>query len=414
MSKEMIQEFFSVPFNRYLFIGLAILGLATMLAVPENGNGNGENNTTLTIEFFNMPGCPHCADQKIFHQSLIEEYPNVKIVSHNIAEADEFELFSSYYDAYQIGGTRRSVPLTLIGDRYVLGFDSEETTGETIKKHIDECIANGCPSPSGILSGESSVTADGPMAEEDFSVSLPIIGTLDLSGFSLPVLAIILGLIDGFNPCAMWVLVYMIALLLELKDPKRMWLIVGVFLLSSGILYFLFMTAWLNVFLFLGYVRVITVIVGCAALGFGILNLKEYYDTKGVLVCKVTDAEEKQNKANKMKEVINAELTIFTFASIVALAFAVNSIEFVCSAALPAVFTQILALADLPPLLHYAHILLYVLFFMLDDLVIFSLAAMAVSRISMGEKYVGVSKIIGGAILLLLGLLLLFAPNLLR
>jgi len=414
MVKEIIHEFFSHSFNRYLFVGLILLGIVTY-SLPEINNGNGNNGTELTIQFFHMPGCPHCADQKVFHETLKQEYPGLKIASHDVSNPEKFELLKDYYEAYEIDNGRLSVPLTLIGGKYVLGFDSVEITGETIREYVAECTTSGCPDPEDILEGRDvALGGEAASEEEEFLVSLPFIGPLDLAGFSLPVLAVLLGLIDGFNPCAMWVLVYMIALLLELKDPKRMWLIVGIFLLSSGILYFLFMTAWLNAFLFLGYIRVITVIVGCAALGFGILNLKEYYDTKGALVCKVGDADEKQKTADKMKKVINAELTIFTVGSIIALAFAVNSIEFVCSAALPAVFTQVLSLAEISVFEYYAYILLYVIFFMLDDLIIFSLAAMALSKLTTTEKYVGISKILGGVILLLLGIMMLFFPDLLR
>lgn len=413
MIKQIIQDFLSQPFNRYLVVALILVGLISLFIPQFDGDISG-NNETLTIHFFYMTGCPHCADQKDFHLELKEKYPGLKIVSHNIADANEFQLFASYYDAYNIGSEVRSVPLTLIGEDYVLGFDSAETTGKIITEHIDDCIENTCPDPESILSGDidAAVQSNQPQ-QENTRLSVPFLGEIDVSSYSLPMLAVVLGLIDGFNPCAMWVLVYMIALLLELKDPRRMWLIVGIFLASSGILYFLFMTAWLNVFLFLGYVRIITVIVGCAALGFGILNLKEYHDSKGVLVCKVGDANEKAKTADKMKKVINAELTLFTLASIIALAFAVNSIEFVCSAALPAVFTQVLAVAELSTFEYYSYISLYVLFFMIDDIIIFSLAAMAVSKLSYGEKYVGISKILGGIILILLGAILLFAPNLL-
>lgn len=414
MPAEMIREFFSHPFNRLLAALLLVLGTMALVIPSVDGNGGG-GDIALTIHFFHMPGCPHCSAEEEFQKGLLPEYPNIRIVSHNVAEQYEFELFSRYYDAYEIEGERRSVPLTLIGDRYILGFDTAETTGETMREYIDACLEDGCPTPEDVLEGRSRPYA-GEAAESPggMAISLPLVGTIDLSGYSLPALAVVLGLVDGFNPCAMWVLVYMIALVLELKDPKRMWLIVGVFLASSGILYFLFMTAWLNVFLFLGYVRAITIIVGCAALGFGILNLKEYYDTKGAVVCKVGDEKDKVKTANKMKSIINAEMTIFTLGSIIALAFAVNSIEFVCSSALPAIFAQVLAISELPVLEHYAYILIYVFFYMLDDLVIFSLAAMAASHLAAGNRYVAVSKILGGAILVFLGLMLLFAPDLLR
>ncbi len=218
---------------------------------------------------------------------------------------------------------------------------------------------------------------------------------------------------DGFNPCAMWVLVYLIALVMELNDRKRIWLIVGSFVLASGVLYFLFMTAWLNAFLVLGFLRPVTITVGLFALGAGVLGLKEYFETKGALVCKVSGEDDKTKTMDKVRQLVSAPLTWATFAGIVALAFVVNSVEFVCSSAIPAVFTQVLALTNLEWWQHYAYIALYDLFFMLDDLIIFGLAAFAVSS-GVGEKYAKQCKLIGGIIMLVLGLLLLFAPHLLR
>ncbi len=415
MPKEIIQDFFSHAFNRYLIVALVLLGIVAY-SLPGMGDNLDNGNDQLIIRFFHMPGCPHCASEKVFLSALKEDYPDLKIIHHDITTSGEFEIYKSYFEAYEIGGGMGSVPMTLIGEDYMLGFDSANTTGKAIKNHIDDCLESGCPNPQDVLEDGPDVEPSSMQIRSNgnLEIDIPFFGAIDARGISLPFLAVILGLIDGFNPCAMWVLVYMIALLMELKDPRRMWLIVGIFLAASGILYFLFMTAWLNVFLFLGYLRIITVIVGCAALGFGIMNFKEYYDSKGAVVCKVGSMDDKASTAKRMKNVINAELTLFTLGSIIALAFAVNSIEFVCSSALPAVFSQVLAIAELSFLEHYGYILLYVLFFMLDDVVIFSMAAMALSKLSIGEKYVGVSKILGGLILVILGIVMLFFPGLLR
>ncbi|MBT4540979.1 hypothetical protein HOC35_05690 [Candidatus Woesearchaeota archaeon] len=223
-----------------------------------------------------------------------------------------------------------------------------------------------------------------------------------------------MGLIDGFNPCAMWVLVFLIGILLEVKDRKRVWLIVGSFVLASGILYFLFMTAWLNVFLLAGYIRMLTVLIGLFALGGGIINVKEYIESRNQpLTCKIGDIESRAKTMDKVKHIATAPLTITIFFSIIALAFVVNSVEFVCSSAIPAVFTQVLALSGLGALKYYLYIGLYTFFFMLDDLVIFGLAAFTINS-SFGEKYAKYCHLAGGVIMVVLGFLLLFMPELLR
>jgi hypothetical protein len=173
------------------------------------------------------------------------------------------------------------------------------------------------------------------------------------------------------------------------------------------------MAAWLNAFLLLSYFRPITIIVGLIALGGGILSVKEYIETKGQLVCKIGDEEGKKKTMTQVEELISAPLTFAVVIGIVVLAFVINSVEFVCSSAIPAVFTQILALSNLSAFEHYLYILLYDIFFMLDDLIVFGLAAFAVSG-GFGEKYARYCKIIGGIILVSLGAVLLFAPQMLR
>ena len=198
-----------------------------------------------------------------------------------------------------------------------------------------------------------------------------------------------------------------------MRDRKRIWLIVGSFVFASGVLYFLFMTAWLNAFLLIGYFRPVTIVIGLVALGGGILHIKEFIETRGAIVCEVGDEESRKKTMSRMERVVFSPLTLGTVAGIIALAFVVNSIEFVCSAAIPAVFTHILSLSNLPTFQYYGYIALYVFFFMLDDLIIFGAAAFAMSS-NLGDRYLKYSRPVGGTIMIILGALLLFAPNLLR
>ena len=247
----------------------------------------------------------------------------------------------------------------------------------------------------------------------DTTFHIPFVGDRDPSRYSLPALAVILGLVDGFNPCAMWVLVYLISLIMSLNDGKKIWLLVGSFVAASGVLYFLFMTAWLNVFLLLGYLRPLTVLIGLFALWTGIGSIREFIVTRGVVACKVTDGATKKKTMTRIEQLVASPLTIATIFGIIVLAFAVNSIEFLCSAGIPAIFTHVLALSAADAIHYYSYILLYVFFFMLDDLLIFGSAVFAVSS-SLGEKYAGFCKVIGGSIMLVLGVPLTFFPDLLR
>jgi len=245
------------------------------------------------------------------------------------------------------------------------------------------------------------------------TVLLPVFGAIRLADFSLPALAVLLGLADGFNPCAMWALVYLLSLLVTLQDRRKIWLLVGSFVLASGVLYFLFMTAWLNAFLLLGYLRPLTIAIGAGALVIGLLDLRAFVLTRGAPVCAVGSPDLKKRTMGRMERLVAAPLSLASFLGVVVLAFTVNAIEFACSAGLPAIFTHTLSLRQLSAPQYYGYILLYDFFFMLDDLLIFSLAAFTL-RATMASGYVQYGKLVGGIVLAGLGLVMLLAPEMLR
>ena len=382
-----LKNTFQDPFKRYLIISLVILG--TVIGFTSQGTSStGEG---YEVHFFYVTGCSHCADQRSFNERLANTYPSIQILEHDAATPQGRALLDQMLEErgiiYGLG-----FPITIFENQVYGDWESEETTGRAIEEALQQCLAGNCPPPTG--------------EEPRDTIVLPWIGEIILEDYSLPALAVILGLVDGFNPCAMWVLVYLISLVATLRDRKRIWLIVGSFVLASGILYFLFMTAWLNVFLLLGYVKLVTIVIGLVAMGGGILQVREVIKTKGAVVCEVTDEESRKKTMTKVQKIVSSPMTWGTIVGIIALAFAVNSVEFVCSAAVPAVFTRVLSLASLTTFQYYGYILLYVLFFMLDDLVIFGTAAFAFTS-SLGDRYVKYSRPVGATILIILGLLLL-------
>jgi len=325
--------------------------------------------------------------------------PNVKFYYHNGSTNQGMEAYVKLAQEANLPLDIIRTPTTIIEYKALVGVHDKEE----IKQIILEC-REVCEVEQSEKSENENVTPN--IAEFE----MPFLGNIDLTAISLPVLAILLGLVDGFNPCAMWVLVFLIALLMDVEDKKKMWIIVGTFIFASGLLYFLFMTAWLNVFLMLGYIRILTVIIGMVALGGGILSVKEYLTTKGNLECKVETEDSHKKTMQKIQNIVAQPFTIPIILAIFALAFVVNSVEFVCSAAIPAIFTQILVLSNISTIEQYGYILLYILFFMLDDLIIFSLAVFAVSS-DVVQKYSKYCRLIGGIVLILLGLMLLFAPG---
>ena len=382
-----LRNTFQDRFRRYLIISLIILGII----IAFTSQGTSSTGEGFEVHFFHIPGCSSCEEQEPFNEKLANTYPRIQIIEHDATTPAGSALLSEKLEELGVED-EPNFPITIFGNQVFSGWESEETTGGAIEEALQQCLAGNCPPPAGEEPGDG--------------IDVPFWGEIVPGDYSLPALAVILGLVDGFNPCAMWVLVYLISLIATLRDRKRIWLIVGSFVLASGVLYFLFMTAWLNAFLFIGYVRPVTTVIGLVALGGGILQIRGFIETKGAIVCEVTDEESRKKTMTRIQKLVSSPITLGTVMGIIALAFLVNSIEFVCSAAIPAIFTHVLSLAGLSTFQYYGYILLYVAVFMLDDLIIFGSAAIAMTS-GLGDRYAKYFRPVGAAILIILGVLLL-------
>lgn len=356
---------------------------------PNVSDGN------INVTIFYGRECPYCHKTIQLLEELKEKNPAIKINKVEIWHSMEnYSFFRETIKQYGYDPEVTGVPFTVIEGKTIEGYYPEK---------VKQAIAS-CEIPS---EEEFCEPEDKPSAVSHF-----LFGKINLEGLSLPVLTIVLGVADGFNPCAMWVLVYLISVLITTKNKKKIWLIVGTFVLASAILYFIFLTAWLNLFLFIGFLSPVQIAVGLIAIGTGIWHLKNHLFKKE-LVCEVTGEGNRKKIMDKINKLTKKSLVPATILGIILLAFTVNLIEFVCSAGIPAVFTKILTMSNLSILEYYGYILLYDLFFMLDDVILFGGAALTLQYVDITQKYVRYAGIIGGILLLLLGIMLIFFPQML-
>lgn len=356
-------------------------------------------------------GCPLCSQEKVFLDQIQKEYPNLNITYFNIAKDNNDEILKQTVEELNIENP--GLPLLIIGEKTIIGWRNEETSGKAVKEAIICYLEQECPDLVGkiltrfVSLGES--TKEKPLPEK---IKIPLIGEIETKNLSLPALAIILGGLDGFNPCAMWVLIFLITLLIKMGDRKRMWVLGTIFIAASAFVYFLFMGAWLNLILFLGFIFWIRLLVGLVALGSGIYNLRDYV-TNPEASCKVTNINQKKTIINKLQDIVHRDSLILALVGIIILAASVNLIELICSAGFPVVFTQTLALSNLPQWEYYLYMLLYIFVFMLDDLIVFIGAMITLRMTGITSKYSRLSHLIGGILMLVIGLLLIFKPELL-
>lgn len=367
-------------------------------------------NKTVKVYFFWAKGCRHCAQEEAFLQKLAQKQQDMEIVAFELTGIPEHRDLLT-----KVGNLLKAdiagVPVTVIGQQYFVGWYDEKTTGRALAEAVREVREKDLPD---VVAGLIPPVGQGretpaPKAVPD-KMRVPIFGEIDLRHISLGLLTLIFGALDGFNPCAMWVLVILINLLLGMEDKKKMWIIGGIFILTSGIVYFLFMAAWLNLLVFLGFIFWVRVTVGLIALAAGGYNLKEYL-AGGAAVCKVAGDEKRRKIMERMKGVVNRKKFILAVGGIILLAFSVNLIELICSAGLPVVYMQILSLNQLPFWQYYLYMTLYIFIFILDDLMVFVVAMMTLQLIGVTTKYKRLSNLIGGVVMLIIGILLIFKPE---
>jgi len=376
----------------------------------------------LDVYLFYGDGCPHCKKQERYLRSYEEKYEGLTIHRFEVYFNDEnMKLFGRM--AGSMGADVSGIPFLVIGGEYIVGFDETLTPGR-MQGRIEECLARPCPDPvraillehsRGVLTDQEpgpTQSGDEPPATGtgERIMVLPLFGEIDVRSFSLPALTVIMGFLDGFNPCAMWALIFLIGLLLGMRDKKRMWLLGLAFIVASAFVYFLFMAAWLNLILLFGFVFWIRIGIGVLAILSGGFSIRDALKS-GTLHCELAGGEKRRAFRDRLGRVVNQNSLALSLGGIIVLAFMVNLIEIVCSAGFPAIYTQVLTLSALPAWQYYSYILLYILFFMLDDMFIFVAAMLTLEVTGMTTKYVRLARLLGGALMLLIGMLLIFRPG---
>jgi glutaredoxin len=348
-------------------------------------------------------GCPHCARARAFLADLKQRRPALRIEERDVTmDPAALAELRELAEARGLGGV--SVPTFVLSDTIVVGFHDATTTGRLLESLLERTVVprSGAPGAPG---------ADEPPAPPAVpALELPLVGRLDLDGLGLPLFTVALGLIDGFNPCAMWVLLFLLSLLVNVPSRRRMFLVGGVFVLASGLVYYAFMAAWLNAFLLLGMSRSIQIALACLALVLGGLNLKDALWLGRGPSLSIPESARPGIYA-RARRVVTAETLPAALGSVAALALLVNTVELLCTAGLPALFTHTLSRQGLDVWQYHAYLALYDVFYMLDDAAILTVAVITLSHHRLQARGARGLKLLSGSVMCTLGLVLLFRPD---
>jgi glutaredoxin len=414
------------------------------------------------IHAYIRPTCQHCRDAKRFLTALSQRWKGIQLIFHDVdreaGATQEMTLLASRH-----GITSAAFPVVYVCGRVISGYRTDATTGRQIEdllikasvtkadeRHTaqDEnahahslqfrvwmaasivSIVNGAaagelidgPSeseiPQALPDAAPPLDEDDSLSEDVYTappeapegVDIPWIGYVRVREWGLPAFTLLIGLIDGFNPCAMWVLVFLLSVLVNIRDRRKIAAIAGTFVVVSGLAYFTFMAAWLNLFMLVGIARPLQIALGTLAVLIGLINVKDFFSFKKGVTLSIPESA-KPGIYSRVRRIVTTDYISVAIGLSVILAVVVNVVELMCTAGLPAVYTQILTLQQLPAWKNYLYLGLYNVGYMFDDSLMVIIFVVTLSHRKMRQVEGRWLKLISGAVVLVLGLAMLFRPD---
>ena len=374
------------------------------------------------VYFFWGKGCPHCEEEKLFLNEMKKKYPDMKIIDYEVwYNKQNAALLAKMAKAYNMKAS--GVPVTFIGENASIGFSKHSE--EELTEAVNRCLSLGCIDPALVVAGKiridknHSIPLTGPEKTEDLeckeksrTVYIPWVGNLDASEMSLPVMTFVIAGLDSFNPCAFFILFSLLGLLIHAQSRKKMLLIGSVFVFFSAFIYFIFMAAWLNLFLVMGQVEIITKIAGFIAVLIAAINIKDFFIFKKGVSLTIPDSA-KPKLFDRMRKLLKSTSLVSILAGTAVLAIAANAYELLCTAGFPMVFTRILTLNKLSSLSYYLYLILYNLIYVIPLSIIVVIFTVTLGKKHLTESQGRMMKLISGTMMLGLGGVLLFNPAIL-
>jgi len=358
------------------------------------------------LYFFWSEKCPHCLKARPDIIEMDKEYSWMKLHSLELVQHPEnIETFVSM--AAILGKEAMTVPALMFCGNSITGYDDKKTTGQLLRVYLLACYQfakeyepdNGIP----FAFDQNKLT----------TLDIPVLGNVSADDFSLPVLTVLIAGMDAFNPCAFFVLLFLLSMMVHVRSRSRMALIGGVFVFFSGAVYFLFMAAWLNLFIYLGELRVMTLIAGAVAVLIALINIKDFFWLKKGFSLSISD-NAKPKLFDRMRNLLRLDsMPTVMFATIV-LAVIANSYELLCTAGFPMVYTRVLTLRALSAESYYLYLALYNLIYIVPLMTIVVLFTIKLGSRKLSEHEGTILKLLSGVMMLLLGSMLIVSPELLN
>ncbi|MCU8088601.1 cytochrome C biosynthesis protein [Shewanella sp. SM21] len=405
---------------------------------------NAQGELKIKLYFFWSKTCPHCAEAHPFINSLPQKYPWIELESHRVSDPGVQDIWQNI--ASKTSTEARSVPYMASCEKAIVGYSSEAVTGEFLVNRLKNCylslggkLSDADLPTKGATSTTTSAQTDAPLfgtcgtdtgegtcdatslsepvAEPEVQpVELPLVGVVTPETMSLPLLTLVLAGVDAFNPCAFFVLLFLLSIMVNAKSRSRMLLVGGIFVFFSGFIYFLFMTAWLNIFQLLGAGSdggMIILAAGCLALIAGAINIKDYFFTKGEVTLSMS-AENRTSLIKRMGKLSNSSNLGALLIGSTVLAILANAYELLCTAGFPMIYTSVLSMHNLPDIERYMYLVLYNIVYVIPLAIIVIVFSATLGKRKLTEKEGQTLKLMSGVMMLGMGIALVIDPTALQ
>ena len=405
---------------------------------------NDQGELKIKLYFFWSKTCPHCAEAHPFIDSLPQKYPWIELESHRVSDPGVQDIWQNI--ASKTSTEARSVPYMASCEKAIVGYSSEAVTGEFLVNRLKNCylslggkLSDADLPTKGATSTTTSAQTDAPLfgtcgtdtgegtcdatslsepvAEPEVQpVELPLVGVVTPETMSLPLLTLVLAGVDAFNPCAFFVLLFLLSIMVNAKSRSRMLLVGGIFVFFSGFIYFLFMTAWLNIFQLLGAGSdggMIILAAGCLALIAGAINIKDYFFTKGEVTLSMS-AENRTSLIKRMGKLSNSSNLGALLIGSTVLAILANAYELLCTAGFPMIYTSVLSMHNLPDIERYMYLVLYNIVYVIPLAIIVIVFSATLGKRKLTEKEGQTLKLMSGVMMLGMGIALVIDPTALQ
>lgn len=367
------------------------------------------------IYVFRGEGCPYCRAEMNFLEEFKKEYPQVVVRDYEIYYNEENRLYLRQMAA-RYGMEPGGVPVTFIGDRHWVGF--AESVAVQIEATVKSCLQTTCADPgAGIIPGIASVentAQNGLISPDNHTLTLPLLGTVNLDSLSLGVSTALISFVDGFNPCSLWVLSLLLALVLHSGSRRKIAIVGLTFLTVTSAVYMLFIIGLFSIFSFVSFIGWIQVVVALLALAFALINIKDYFWYKEGISLTISDKHKPKLYRDMRGLLANEMSTPALIGATAVMAAGVTLVELPCTSGLPVLWTNIIASHQVDTLAFILLLALYMVIFLADELIVFGSVVYTLKASKFEEKHGRILKLIGGMVMLALAIVLLIDPSLMN